>query len=171
MLAVTALDVAFAAAIAAAVTGIASPLASWMIARHGMTSASALAREERVYASRVDAYDEAMTAAYQMQAIAVQSVLAMDRGEEMPYPSHFDNAKNLEVAARMEVRGSEVAAQAFVAVSVAVVAYLGRWEELGGPFSERPPDEIREQLYAGRDAVKDARQELGNRIRADLGHA
>ena len=119
----------------------------------------------------MDAYDEAMTAAYQMHAIAVQSVLAMDRGEEMPYPSHFDNAKNLEVAARMEVRGSEVAAQAFVAVSVAVVAYLGRWEELGGPFSERPPDEIREQLYAGRDAVKDARQELGNRIRADLGHA
>jgi hypothetical protein len=171
LLAITALDVAFVSAIGATVVGVAAPFLSWLTARHATASAQALAREERLYANRVDAYDAAMTLAYQMQAAAVQSVLAMDRGEETPLPPGYDPARSLDIAGRIEVRGSVEAARALVNVSHAIVAYLAKWEELGGPFAERPPDEVRQQLYELRDAVTAARQELGNRIRADLGHA
>jgi hypothetical protein len=56
-------------------------------------------------------------------------------------------------------------------VGHAIVAYITCWEELGGPFSKRPPDDVRKQLYDKRDEVTHARQRLGNLIRADLGHA
>ena len=172
MLAVSALDVALASAIAAGVTGVAAPLSAWLIAQRGTSSAQALAREERVYQARVHAYDEGMTLAYQMQAMAVQTALAMDSGKPLAGPPPgYDPAKNLEVAGRMEVRGTVEAARGFSNVSEAATAFLHLYRELGGPFDARPPDDIREQVYAKRDEVSDARRQLGNLIRTDLGHA
>jgi len=78
-----------------------------------------LARDERQYAARLDTYGEAITLAYQMQAIAIQSVVAMDSGELMPDPEgHYDTAKTLEVAGRMEVGSATLSRPADLVRSV-----------------------------------------------------
>ena len=115
---VTALDVALASAIAAGVVGLAAPLSTWLVAAP-LTSSEQLARDERQYAARLDTYGEAMTLAYQMQAIAIQSVVAMDSGELMPDPEgHYDTAKTLEVAGRMEVGSATLSRPADLVRSV-----------------------------------------------------
>ena len=116
---VTALDVALASAIAAGVVGLPAPLSTWLVARRTLTSSEQLARDERQYAARLDTYGEAMTLAYQMQAIAIQSVVAMDSGELMPDPEgHYDTAKTLEVAGRMEVGSATLSRPADLVRSV-----------------------------------------------------
>jgi hypothetical protein len=75
-IAVTELDVALIGSFAALAAAIAT-LSTWVIAR----LASSSSRDERIHASRLETYDEALTLAYQVQA---QAVSALAHLEGMP---------------------------------------------------------------------------------------
>ena len=63
-LAITALDVAFASAVAAGLAAVTAPLSAWFIASRGWFHERTLAHAERMFEARRDVYVRAVTDAH-----------------------------------------------------------------------------------------------------------
>jgi hypothetical protein len=79
----------------------------------------------------------------------------------------------LDIAGRLETRGSEATAKGLHHLADAVVSYVTTIERIadlrasqGGVIS----DDQRRELYVARDAVRDSRADLGRLIRSDMRH-
>jgi hypothetical protein len=83
MLAITALDVAFASAIVAALAAVSSPLVAWSIARATRDHERTLSREARNYEARREVYLELLLYC-QRKAEALEAYLAGDEPPDYP---------------------------------------------------------------------------------------
>ena len=165
-LAVTAIDVAFVGALAALVAAFASPLSTYLAA----AKAARASKTDRIYSQRLEAYDQAMTLAYQLQAHVVQSHNRFE-GQFATEVERYDTMEILRSGRKgIEVHGSQRTADKLQELSEATSDFMTL--VLGMPTNpaERQTDENRKALRAAHKRVTDSREELGRLIRADLGH-
>jgi hypothetical protein len=156
-------DIAFVGALAALGAAVATPTAAWLMARLQARTA----REEREHAGSLDAYDDAMTLAYHVQASVVM-MLNEAEGQTIDPALRFDmpsSSEMLAAAGRVEVRGSNEAAEALQAVALAGQEFALKLSKVQA--SGRWDDATRKPLYDARDLVTERRRDLGRAIRED----
>jgi hypothetical protein len=164
LVAATALDVALVGSLAALAAAVATPGSALLVA----WQTSRATQHARVYEQRLDAYDRAMTLAYQVQAVIVTSVANYESGATATV-DRYGTEEILEVAAHLEVRGSAATAEALHDLSNSAIAYVDAIKALA-KFPRPAPDDERKKIYDAKDVVVAARKRLGELIRSDLGH-
>jgi hypothetical protein len=170
VVAVSALDVAFASAVAAALAAILSPLSAWLIARGGRQHELALAREARNYEARREIYVEALTDATKQVSSMGTAMAAYPRDDDLVI-ARLDARRSSRD--QIEARRGSLAALGSVPVLAAIDAWISAEDEFWRWLAMHPPGEplpafASAKAYDRFNRAVAARANLEEAVRADL---